>query len=163
MARAKDNDSQYPFLFDVADGPSAVKSAVDASGIKIPDSATRPKRQVNATFLRNVLSQAEGHNAVLLKRERDERIGMRRHPLIDKIKAVEREKLERTRREREERIAGRKVARNRSRSPRKGHRRGAKRHEDSGVREKDDDEVRDESQTEVCDESKAWKCGAGYL
>ncbi|CCG82297.1 protein of unknown function [Taphrina deformans PYCC 5710] len=102
---AEDGKEKYPLLLD--DGPSSITRATDASRIKSSSSieadtsTPRPasKGRLNDRFLKSLVRNAEGHNAALLRRERSERLGLRKHPLADKVKEIERKKLERARRD----------------------------------------------------------------
>lgn len=95
------SQEKYPFLMD--DGAAAMALATDASRastLRIPDSGTSTNRKgrVDSRFLKNVVSSVEGHNSALLRKERQERLGLRRHPLADRILALEREKSQAGRR-----------------------------------------------------------------
>ena len=95
----KDSPEAYPFLFD--DGLTSIALATDAA---TPSSALRLESgrpvRVNPRFVKNILSHVEGHNAALLRKEREEKLGLRKHPLADKIREIERQKLEEGRRRR---------------------------------------------------------------
>lgn len=155
----------YPLIFSHEDDQESIRKALEVSDI--PPPPARPKRHVNTVFLKNVLSQAEGHNAVLLKRERDEQLGLRKHPLIDKIRTIEAEKLERAQRDRRNRIEERGNIRHRSRSPRsreksidtKKHRLDKSRRDDARLSlSKEED-----TGMPIRNKTTNWQCGAGYL
>lgn len=113
IAMPLEEKDKYPLLLD--DGTQAVAAATDASNPSsdspaIPQVQARPpsKGRINPRFFRNIVRDVEGHNSALLRKERDEKLSLKKHPLVDKIRAIEREKLERVRN-----------ARRRSRSPRR--------------------------------------------
>lgn len=129
-----DGEEKYPFLLD--DGSESIALATDAGSAPrlhdaetttttttIPATTTEPrpasKGRVNDRFLMNLVRGAEGHNAALLRREREEKLGLRRHPLVNTLRAIERRKLEDSRRENRGEHGGRvrRQGRTRSQSP----------------------------------------------
>lgn len=99
---------EYSYVHDEADGPNAIAAATDVSDRPVPSKPRqRPTSRINPVFLRNIVSHAEDHNANLLKREREEKLGLRRHPLVHKIRKIEQEKLARGQRDRQSRISKR--------------------------------------------------------
>ncbi|ORY84872.1 hypothetical protein BCR37DRAFT_253790 [Protomyces lactucae-debilis] len=87
---------EYPLLLE--DGDIAALLAQDAANLRAkynrhgisayltPAKVERPSStRVNTRFLQNTVRDVRGHNAMLAKRERDERLNMKNHPLKDMI------------------------------------------------------------------------------
>lgn len=110
---AIEQNDRYPFILE--GDAQAFASAIDA-GTRTPflkslalEIEPRPKTRINSRFLQNVVRNVEGHNSILLRkdeRQQQQSRQSRRHPTVEKVRAIEKEKLERV-----------KQARQRSKSP----------------------------------------------